>query len=107
MASIHKHRDKYQVRVRRKGYPTISRTFAKLTDAREWATLQERQADRGELGPDRKVLETITLADLIKRYKDTVLPGKKAGHKEVEMLTAFLRHPSARSTCPISAPPTS
>ena len=44
MASIHKHRDKYQVRVRRKGLPTITKTFHKLADAKEWATLQERQA---------------------------------------------------------------
>ena len=92
MASIHRHRDKYQVRVRRKGLPTITKTFHKLSDAKEWATLQERQADRGELGPDRKILETITLGDLVTRYMDTILPGKKAGHKEAEMLTAFLRH---------------
>lgn len=92
MASIHRHRDKYQVRVRRKGLPTITKTFHKLSDAKEWATLQERQADRGELGPDRKILETIKLADLVTRYMDTILPGKKAGHKEAEMLTAFLRH---------------
>jgi len=93
MASIHKHRDKYQVRVRRKGLPTITKTFRKLFDAKEWATLQERQADRGEFGPDRKVLETITLDELVTRYRDTVLPGKKGGSVETIMLTAFLQHP--------------
>lgn len=93
MASIHRHRDKYQVRVRRKGLPTITKTFHKLSDAKEWANHQERQADRGELGPDRKVLETITMADLVTRYRDTILPGKKGGSVEAIMLTAFLRHP--------------
>lgn len=93
MATIRKHRDKYQVQVRRKGFVPISKTFSKLSDAKEWATLQERQADRGELGPDRKVLETITLADLVTRYRDTILPGKKGGSVEAIMLAAFLRHP--------------
>lgn len=92
MASIHKHRDKYQVRIRRRGLPTITKTFHRLADAKEWANLQEWQADRGELGPSRKVLETITLADLVTRYRDTILPGKKGGTVEAIMLTAFLRH---------------
>lgn len=49
----------------------------------------------GELGPDRKELERITLAKLVERYKDEVLPGKKATTISVEtaILTAFLRHP--------------
>lgn len=92
MATIRKHRNKYQVQIRRKGFSPLTRTFLKLSDAKEWATLQERQADRGELGPDRKVLETITLADLVTRYRDEVLPGKKGGEVEAIMLSAFLRH---------------
>ena len=92
MATIRRHRDKFQVRIRRTGFPTITKTFAKLQDAKEWGRHQERQADRGELGPDRKVLETITLADLVRRYKDDVLPSKKGGSVEAIMLTAFLRH---------------
>jgi hypothetical protein len=77
MASIRKHHDKYQVRIRRNGLPTITKTFQKLVDAREWATFQERLADRGELGPDRKALQTITLASLVKRYGDEVVPTQK------------------------------
>lgn len=93
MATIRKHRNKYQVQIRRKGAAPLTKTFSTHADAKEWATLQERRADRGELGPDRKVLETITLADLVIRYRDTVLPGMKAGTGEAIMLTAFLRHP--------------
>lgn len=92
MASIHKHRDKYQVRVRRKGLPTITKTFHKLSDAKEWANLQERQADRGELGPDRKELERITLADLVTRYRNEIVPTKKGAEIETIILDAFLRH---------------
>lgn len=96
MASIHRHRDKYQVRVRRKGLPTITKTFHKLSDAKEWATLQERQADRGELGPDRKELERITLADLIKRYLKEVVPTKRHGETDTFALNLILRHKVAK-----------
>ena len=86
MASILKHRDKYQVRIRRTGMPTIAKSFHKLSDAKEWATLQERKADRGELGPDRKELENITLADLVVRYRNEVVPSKQGAEIETIVL---------------------
>lgn len=92
MASISKRGDRYHVRVRRQGFPTLTKTFQRLSDAQEWARHQDRLADRGELGPDRRVLETLTLADLVTRYQDEVLPGKKGGKVETIMLSAFLRH---------------
>ncbi|RLP27267.1 site-specific integrase [Mesorhizobium sp. YM1C-6-2] len=93
MSSIRKHRDKYQVRIRRTGFPTITKTFHKLSDAKEWARHQERQADRGELGPDRKQLDRITLAELVTRYRNEVVPAKKGAEIETIILDAFLRHP--------------
>ncbi len=91
MASIRKKGSKYEVQVRRQGFPHRSKCFHKLSDAREWARLIETQADRQELGPDRKSLEGITMSDLITRYRDTVLPNNKGGAVETIMLNAFLR----------------
>jgi len=82
MAYIRKHRGKYQVQIRRKGFAPITKSFHLLADAKEWARHVERQADRGELGPDRKELERITLADLIKRYLKEVIPTKKGAEIE-------------------------
>jgi len=93
MATIRKRNDRYQVQIRRKGFPTITKSFPLLSDAKEWARHHERQADRGELGPDRKVLKTITLGELVERYRDEILPGRKGGKGETIMLNAFLRHP--------------
>lgn len=93
MATIRKHRGKYQAQVRRRGVPAITKSFQKLSDAKEWAREIERQIDRQELGPDRRELETITLADLIKRYRDTILPKKRGGDFEAIILATFLRHP--------------
>ncbi len=92
MATIRKNRNKYQVQIRRKGTSPITKTFTLLADAKEWARHQERLADRGELGPDRKELEKVTLADLVQRYLDEVIPSKKSGGIEGIMLTAFLRN---------------
>ena len=36
MASIRKFRGKFNVQIRRQGYPSISRTFANLTIAIRW-----------------------------------------------------------------------
>ena len=92
MATIRKHRDKYQVQIRRKGVAPFTKTFSLLADAKEWARHQERLADRGELGPDRKELERITLGELVQRYLNEVVPFKKAADVEKIMLEAFLRH---------------
>lgn len=92
MATISKRNDKFQVRVRRKDASPLTRSFANYADAKEWATLQERKADRGELGADRKELERITLTKLVERYRDEVLPTKKAESVERYILNAFLRH---------------
>lgn len=96
MATIRRHRDKYQVQVRRKGFAPLTRSFKFLADAKEWARHIERQADRGELGPDRKELEKITLADLVKRYRNEVVPAKKGADIETVILDAFLRHSICR-----------
>ena len=98
MATIRKRSAKYEVQVRRKGFPAVTKSFHKLSDAREWARLVEIQADRQELRPDRKVLASITLEDLISRYRETVLPNNKSGHVEAIMLNAFLRHPICKKT---------
>lgn len=92
MATIRKHRGKHQVQIRRKGFPTISRSFTNFADAKEWARHMERQADRGELGPDRKVLDTITLAELLSRYLDEVVPTKRHGETDTFALKLVLRH---------------
>jgi integrase len=92
MASIRKHRDKWQVRVRRDGV-AVTKTFTAKQDAQTWARQTEAKAERRELPPDIKKLAHITLADLIKRYRDEVTIRKKGAEMETTVLNAFLRHP--------------
>lgn len=93
MATIRKRGRKYEVQFRRKGFPTSTRSFHRLVDARQWAALIETKADRQELEPDRKILDQHTLGDLVRRYRDTVVPIKKSAETEVITLNAFLRDP--------------
>src|SRR5258705_586735 len=92
MASVRYHRGKYQVPVRRQDMRPITKTFTLRKDALEWARLMEVKADRRDLPEDTKVLQTITLGDLVTRYRDEVTVLKKGCETETEFLNAFLRH---------------
>jgi integrase len=92
MASIRYHRGKYQVRVRRQDTRPITKTFTLRKDALEWARHMEVKADRRDLPEDTKVLQTVTLGDLVRRYRDEVTTLKKGRETETEFLNAFLRH---------------
>ncbi|SHG64143.1 Site-specific recombinase XerD [Bradyrhizobium erythrophlei] len=93
MASIRKHRDKWQVRIRRAGLQPLSKSFSLRKDGAEWARQMEVKADRAELPTDLKALQRITLADLVVRYRDTVSVKKRGYENERISLTAFLHHP--------------
>jgi integrase len=96
MATIRKHRDKYQVQIRRKGFCRITKTFIQLADAKEWARLQERLADRAELGTDRRELDRLTLGGLIKRYLEEVIPTKRHRETDTFSLNLLLAHRISR-----------
>lgn len=93
MASIRKHRDKWQVQIRRIGTPALSRSFINRKDAEAWSRQLEVQADRLELPKNPRELERHLLRDLVTRYRDTVTPKKRGQDVERIVLTAFLRHP--------------
>ncbi|MCV0351846.1 MAG: site-specific integrase [Nitratireductor sp.] len=93
MASIRKRNDKYQVQIRRKGFPPVSRCFRNLKDAKEWSRHMETLADRKDLPVDTKVLDSLTLGDLIRRYRDEVVPAKRGAEIETVILNSFLKQP--------------
>lgn len=104
MATIRKRGLRYQVQIRRKGMPPLSRSFLTKRDAQLWARQSELQADRKELPKDPRQLERFTLRDLVIRYRDTVSPRKRGGDVEQIVLTAFLRHPICRTRLSDLAP---
>ncbi|MDX8500152.1 site-specific integrase [Mesorhizobium sp. VK4C] len=99
MAAIRKLKSgKFNVQVRRQGHEARSKSFLTRQDAEKWAREIERQMDREELGPDRKALKSITLSDLVERYRDEVLPKKRSCRTETVELNRFLRYPIAKKS---------
>lgn len=73
MASINKRGNKWQVRICRKNFPTVCKTFTLFKDAQIWARNTELKIERGEaLGK-----EIVQLNALIERYlrSETVEPA--------------------------------
>lgn len=67
MASLRKRNNRWEVRVRRSGPPTQTKTFTLKADAQQWAREAEIALEKGELLQKPKV-SPITLEGAVKRY---------------------------------------
>lgn len=92
MATIRKRGQQWQVQARRKGRPAVSRSFHFKSHALAWAGEQELEADKG-LPAVHKTLRGITVASVVTRYRDEVVPRKRGADRETLVLNVFLRHP--------------
>lgn len=80
MATIRKRGEfSWHVQVRVRGYPPQTKTFIKHEDAVAWAKETEVAMQRG-LFFDRSPAERTTVADLVKQYREEVLPSKRGRH---------------------------
>jgi integrase len=68
MAYIEKRKNGYRVQVRKRGMPSISRTFDLLADAETWAREIEREAQRGNIAVLRQDAQRITVSEAMDRY---------------------------------------
>jgi integrase len=95
MATIRKRpNDQWQVQVRKKGYPTSSKTFSQKSDAKEWASVIESEMVRGVF-VSRAEAQKTNLADLIARYRREITPSHKGFESEDYRLRALQKHPLA------------
>ena len=90
MATFRKRGDGWQAQVRRRGH-TLSKTFIVRADAVRWANQTEIEADRKGLLTDQTSLQRLTVADLLTRFRDTVVPNRRGRVVETFVLNAFLR----------------
>ena len=57
--------------------------------------MQESRIDRADLPPDPKALRTLTLGDLLRRYRAEVTPHKRSARHEQNRIDRLLRDPMA------------
>lgn len=95
MASFRKHGNGWQARIRRRGYPDVTQTFATKADAEVWARALESEIDRGQFVNVSEAQRT-TLGDLIARYLAEVTPSMKGAVEDTIRLKAIMRKSIAR-----------
>lgn len=95
MASIRYRQNRWQARVRRRGYPDETKTFMTRQDAEKWARSIETDIDKGQFVNVSEAQRT-TLGDLIGRYLVEVTPTMKGATEDTIRLKAIMRKPIAR-----------
>ena len=92
MATIRRKNGKYQVQVRRKGHPTVSRTFVRRADAAAWARETESQLERQGLPTNSMALARLTVADILVRYRQEIVPSKRGAVREAKAIKFLLQN---------------
>ena len=85
----------FQATIRRKGYPTQSKTFESRREAEAWATIIESEMVRGTFIP-RAEAERTTLGAALERYRNEITPTKKGHAQEERRIKAWLLDPLAK-----------
>lgn len=95
MASFRQHGNGWQGRIRRRGYPDITKTFETKADAEKWARAIESEIDKGQF-INISEAQRNTLGDLIARYLVEVTPSMKGASEDTIRLKAIMRKPIAQ-----------
>ncbi|MHB1700891.1 MAG: site-specific integrase [Acidobacteriaceae bacterium] len=95
MATITKRGEfSHQVIIRRRGQPTITKTFSTRTNASAWARKVESELERG-LWRDTSAADALLLKDALARYLIEVVP-RLSGSGNKSIIKAFTDSPLAR-----------
>ena len=90
MATIRKRGEgQYHVQIRKRGYPTQTKTFSKEADARRWATIIESEMERGVF-VSRTEAEATLVKDVLQRYATEVLPTKRSEQSDKSRIKTLL-----------------
>ena len=90
MASLRQHGKGWQARVRRQGYPDITKSFQSRQDAERWARALESEVDKGQFISIDEA-QRSTLGDLIARYLVEITPRMKGATEDTIRLKAIMR----------------
>ena len=82
---------KWQVIIRKSNHKSIYKTFIEKAVARKWARTVESQIEK-DIYTDYGNAETITIKDLIIKYRDEIVPEHKAKKSTTHKLNKLLRY---------------
>lgn len=75
----------YRVKIRIRGFPLVTESFGRKTDAKRWAEKTESAMREGRYFPERAAARR-TLGELCERYATEVSPTKKDAEKSRRMM---------------------
>ena len=90
MASIRRRNNRWEVRIRRSGQPTQTKTFTLKLDAQKWARETEIALEKGEFLQKPKLM-SMTLEEAVKRYLEEVAIHHKGAVSERYRLWCITR----------------
>ncbi|MCZ8076671.1 MAG: site-specific integrase [Paucibacter sp.] len=80
----------WQAKVRRKGFPTQSKTFSYKEDAEKWVRALERELETTGF-VDRREADKNTLGEVLRRYQKEITPAKKSASIESVKINVILK----------------
>ncbi len=83
----------WQAKIRRRGYPTQTKTFESKREAEAWVSVIESEMTRS-IFVDRSKAERETLGQVIQSYINNIAPEHKGGDAEISRLERFRREES-------------
>jgi integrase len=90
MATIRKRGEgQYHVQIRKRGYPTQTKTFSREADARRWATIVESEMERGVF-VSRNEAEATLVSEVLTRYANEVLPTKRSEQSDKSRIKTLI-----------------
>jgi len=90
MAAFEQRGDKWRVLIRRRGFPTMSKTFGRKDDAERWATMIERDIDTRGINSTAE-LKQHTVNALIEKFEEEILPARGSRSFEQKRINIFKR----------------
>lgn len=79
----------YHVQIRKRGYPTQTKTFTKEADAKRWATIIESEMERG-MFVSRSEAEATLVKEVLQRYATEILPTKRSEQSDKSRIKTLL-----------------
>ena len=89
MATIRKRGSRYNVQIRKEGYPSITKTFTSISVAKKWTKGVEADMERRI---HVEVPDQTTVGELLKRYQRQILPSHKGQQVAAYRLGTLKKH---------------